>query len=130
MDIMKVSAVSMIGLVALLVLKQFRPEWSALIRLGILVVVFGFLLSMITTILNFANDIGGEDSLLPNGMWQLLLKALGITLVTEVAAGICKDSGEASMAQWVETAGKLEILVLSLPMIAEILTMIKTLLRI
>jgi len=130
MDMMKVSAVSMIGLVALLVLKQFRPEWGILIRLGMLGVMFGFLLSMVTTILGFANDMSGEEALLPDGMWQLLLKALGVTIVTEVAASICRDSGEAGMAQWVETAGKLEILVLALPLISEVLSMVKSLLSV
>ncbi len=130
MDMMKVSAVSMIGLVALLVLKQFRPEWSVLIRLGMLGVMFGFLLSMVTTILGFASDMSGEETLLPDGMWQLLLKALGVTIVTEVAASICRDSGEAGMAQWVETAGKLEILVLALPLISEVLSMVKSLLSV
>ena len=129
MILLKVSAVAMVGLLALLILKQFRPEWGSMIRLGMTVVMLCFLLSMVTTVLDFAHGFGG-DTLLPTGMWQTLMKALGVTLITEVSASICRDCGEAGVAQWVETAGRLEILVLSLPLIADILATAKDLLSV
>ncbi len=127
---MKISAVTLVGLVALLVLKQIRPEWATLLRMGLTVMLVGMLLSMVATVVDFATQLGEESALLAGGMWQLLLKALGITVITEVAAGICRDVGESGMAAWVETAGRLEILILSLPLITEILTMVKELLAV
>lgn len=129
-DIVKVSAIALVGLVSLLVLKQFRPEWATVIRLGTTAVLVGFLLSMVTTVVDFAGEIGSESALLPAGMWQILLKSLGVTLITEVAAGICRDSGEAGVAMWVEMAGKLEIIILSLPLVTEILLTVRELLSI
>lgn len=129
-DILKVSAVALVGLVALLVLRQIRPEWATLLRLGVTVILVGMLLAMVATVVDFATQIGGESELLSGGMWQMLLKVLGITVITEVAAGICRDVGESGIASWVETAGRLEILILSLPLITEILTMVKELLAV
>ena len=130
MDILKVSALTLVSLVALLILKQSRPEWAVMIRLGMTVMVVGFLLGMVSTLLDFAKTLGGNTALLPDGMWSLLMKALGVTLVTEVLASVCRDCGEGSMAQWVETAGKLEILILSLPLITQVLTTVKNLLQV
>ena len=119
----------MVGLVSLLVLKHFRPEWATLLRLGMTVLLLGFLLALIIEVMDFAQSLG-EETLLPSGMWQILCKALGIALMTEVAAGVCRDCGEGSMAQWVEAFGRLEILVLSFPLVTEILTTAKNLLSI
>ncbi len=129
-DILRISAVALVGLVALLVLRQLRPEWASLLRLGLTVILVGLLLSAVDTVVDFASDLGGEVSLLPEGMWQALLKALGISVITEVAAGMCRDVGETGVATWVEAAGKLEILVLSLPLISEILTVARELLSV
>lgn len=127
MDVLKVSAVALIGLVSLLVLKQLRPEWATVIRIGVTVVLAGLLLSMVSTVVDFMGELGGDKGM-PAEMWQIILKALGVTLITDVAAGICRDSGEGGVAAWVETAGKLEIILLALPLITEILVVVRGLL--
>ena len=127
-DILRISAIALVGLVAMLVLKQIRPEWATVLRLGVTVILVGLLLSMVATVVDFAAQLGEDESLLPQGMWQILTKALGITVITEVAAGLCRDVGETGVATWVEMAGRLEILILSLPLVTEILTVAKGLL--
>ena len=46
----------------------------------------------------------------------ILLKSLGICYLTSLAADICRDSGEGTLAVQVETAGKLALLLISLPL--------------
>ena len=53
--------------------------------------------------------------------WQILLKTLGICLLTQTAGDLCRDAGEASLAGKVELAGKTAILLLCLPMFRELL---------
>lgn len=129
MDVFRVSGVVMLGLTALLLLKQFRPEWGSFLRMGVMLFVVGFLLTLVIEVLDFVKEFESEGGL-SDDMWQILLKSLGITLVTEIASNICKDAGEAGMAQWIETAGRLEILVISLPLIGDILSLAKQLLQI
>ena len=130
MDVLKASAVALVGLVSLLVLKQFRPEWATVLRLGVTAVLVAFLLTMVSGIVDFVEELNRDSAVLPAGMWQIMLKSVGVALLTEVASGICKDSGEAGVAVWVEMAGKLEIVLLSLPLISEVLTFVRELLRI
>ena len=124
MEIWRVSGIAMIGLVALLVLKQYSPQWGSFLRISILVLVVGMLGTMVAEVVSFARHLS-DGEVLPSGMWQLLLKALCISFLTEVTAGVCRDSGEGGVAQWVEAAGKLEILVLALPLVGEVLAMVK-----
>ena len=60
--------------------------------------------------------------------WQsLLFGAFGTALVSHVTAEICRDCGENSLAGFAELAGKVEILVLCLPLVKAILEEVEAL---
>ena len=56
----------------------------------------------------------------------LLMKTVGISLLTATAADICRDSGESAIASKVELVGKCEILLLSLPLLKDITELLFT----
>ena len=58
-----------------------------------------------------------------------ILRAVGIALITELAARFCHDLGETSIAEGLSLFGKMEILVLCLPLIDDVLEMAKELLK-
>ena len=58
----------------------------------------------------------------------VMLKALGIAASVQIAADICRQAGEATVAGQIEMIGKMEILLLSLPLAARLLTHIQGLL--
>ncbi len=118
MDAVKIGALALVCLVVLFVLRQWKPEWAPLVRVAAALVFGTLIVTMASTVLTFTE---GLVAALPDGVWPILVKALGIAFLTEVAAGICRDSGEATLASWVETAGKLELLILALPLIERIL---------
>ena len=109
--------VAAVGLAALLLLRAYKPEWAPLLRIAVTVIAMGLTLTaastVITYITNMAEGMGGLNS---EGQ-GILMKALGVAFLTETAAAVCRDSGEGGLATWVETAGKLEILLLSFPLI-------------
>ena len=59
----------------------------------------------------------------------VLFKALGIALLTQFCAEICRECGENAAAGGIELTGKIEILLLCLPLINEILLLAEELLR-
>lgn len=60
---------------------------------------------------------------------EVLLRALGIAVLCRICSDVCKDCGELSMAGAVEGAGKLAVLLMALPLVAEILEYSKALLE-
>ena len=58
-----------------------------------------------------------------------LLRATGIALICELTASFCRDLGEQTLSNGVLLFGKLEILVLCLPLIDEVLEIAKELLQ-
>ena len=65
---------------------------------------------------------------LQSGVLNILLKATGIGLVSELTASICKDSGNSSLAQAVKMLGIMTMLSLSLPILETLLELIQTIL--
>ena len=129
-NMMQVSAIALLGAVALLFFKQYKPEWSIPLRLIIYIVLGGVFLSMVQEVISFINASLLSESSVAENLWPVLLKALGISFVTEIAAGVCRDSGEGTLALWVESAGRMFLLILALPLVEEILKASRTLLDI
>ena len=58
---------------------------------------------------------------MPTEYGLILLKSLGICLVTQFASDACKDAGESSMAGKVELAGKIAVIVAAMPMFEKVI---------
>ena len=72
----QIGGVALVGLVALLMLRQYKPEWAAFIRIAVTVVAVGF---SVTRYL-----------ILPDFMAAMLVstwKALGVALTKRSTAG-------------------------------------------
>ncbi len=125
----KVGGLALVCLVMLLVLRQMKPEWSALVRMTAAVVIAGLVVTMATSVLSFAEELSAMGGgMMPTETWSILLRSLGVAFLTEIAASICRDSGESGLAGWVELAGRVEILLLSFPLIRTVLDTVTDLL--
>ena len=52
---------------------------------------------------------------------SFLLRVLAVAIITHICANICRDSGENTLAGYVEMGGKVEMLILSFPYILDII---------
>ena len=124
----KIGGIALTGLSALLILRAYKPEWAVFLRMAVTVVSLGLVLSLAGTVMDSVTDLTAATGALDGESWTILLKALGLAFLTETAASVCRDSGEAGLATWVETAGKLEILLLSFPLIRTVMDTVADLL--
>ena len=114
---MKICALAVICVVMGVLIKQINSDISFAVRTVGSVMIFGVLFISTERLIDSLQEVwafGGEYT-------QIMIKALGIALLTHVTASICRDCGEGSVASGVEFAGKLEILFLCLPIIVKIL---------
>lgn len=117
MEWARIGGVAAVGLTALLLLRSYKPEWAPLLRMAVTVIAMGLTLTAASTVITYITDLAeGMGGLKGEGQ-GILMKALGVAFLTETAAAVCRDSGEGGLATWVETAGKLELLLLSFPLI-------------
>lgn len=88
------------------------------------------LMLLIVDQLSQAADAFGDMAQLAqigNEKIHVILKVLGVSLLGEFAAQACRDAGEESLAMRVELGGKIMLVVLSLPLLQEIITLIVSL---
>ena len=62
-----------------------------------------------------------QEQLWGQGEYTVLMKALGIGVVCQFTAELCRDAGETVLASRVEFFAKIEILLLSVPLLQKLL---------
>ena len=83
------------------------------------------LLEPVAALLDTLENLGGLDSRLVG----ILFKAVGVGLITDIAAMVCTDSGNASLAKAVGLLGTSAVLWLSLPLFEALLSLIQEILE-
>lgn len=119
MDVLKVCGITICVLCICVVFNNIKTEYSLLIRIVITIGIGLLSLSVFYPILKFMEDISVNTQI--SKYFPVLTKALGVALMVQITSDICKDSGEGSIAQRVETVGKAEIIILCIPLIKDIL---------
>ncbi|MEG0770796.1 MAG: SpoIIIAC/SpoIIIAD family protein [Clostridia bacterium] len=109
--------------ILIIFIKQQREDIgiSMTVITGVLIMLF--LIKYIQPILSFIMNLSGTTSF-DNEYIMLLLKILGISFVVQFACDICKDCGETSLSTHLESAGKVVILAMSLPIFEKIISII------
>ena len=114
------------GVTACVILRKWNADLLPLLRVALVVILVGVILSWATPLVAYLRDLTGISAL--SEYAEFLFKALGIAWLTQCCADICREGGENGAANGVELAGKVELLLLSLPLINNILTVTKELL--
>lgn len=116
-----VLGIAAVTMVSVIFIKQYRPEIALLLSVSGGILILLFCIGDIADIFAKLNEILDEFSV-DSTIFDIIIKSLGVCLVTDFAGNTCRDFGHLSLASGVEFAGKIVVLVLSLPMICEIVT--------
>lgn len=119
MNVAGIAGIAVCAAVVAAMLKRYHQEYSVLIGIGAGVVI---LLEVLGSVAPVLNQVGGllSSSGLSSQYAAILLKTLGICFLAQFASDSCRDAGESALASQVELAGKIAIVVLSLPLFQKI----------
>lgn len=127
MDIFKIIGVGLITSIAVLIVKQIKPEVAIVLGMAGGVVMILMLIDSLTTVVSSFSTILSKSGL-TSGVFSVVLKIIGVGYITEFSANLCADSGSSSIADKILLAGKIIILVISLPIVTSIIEIISGLL--
>ena len=128
MDIyVKAIACALIGVVLCLCLYGKGKEISLLLAMLICVMVIGVGFSYLSSVFSFFGKLQQMIGL-DNDLLNILLKAVGVAIMGEIAIMVCSDAGQASLGKAVQLLTSAVILWISLPLYTQILTLIEELL--
>lgn len=122
-DISKIIGIGLIGLIIIVILKQYRPELAIYVSIiaGVLILVFA--IEKLTGIINLLQSISNKTNI-NSSFLKILLKITGITFITEFAVSICSDAGEKAIASKIEIGSKVVIITMSIPIITSLLELV------
>lgn len=126
MTLLKIIGIGILALCAVLFLKTINPTLAlltgtvcALVMLGInLIQMEGF----ISYYYKLCVDLGYGEC------FAVMLKGLGVALLTQTGSDICRDSGENALGSRIEFAGKAEILLITLPLVKSLVALSESIL--
>ncbi|MCI9039152.1 MAG: stage III sporulation protein AD [Clostridia bacterium] len=120
MDIIKIIGIGLIALIIIIIVKQYRPEFTIYVSLVAGALILLMVMDKIGGIIDLLTSLSNKTAI-NNEFLVLLIKITGIAFLTEFAVSICKDSGEAAIASKVDLGGKVIIISMSIPIIASLL---------
>ena len=116
-----------VGAVMCLVIKKGSPEISLVLAIAVSFLVLAFAIEIITAILEFMEVIRDAAELSPVVMGPVV-RTVGISILTRLAADTCKDAGQAGIASAVELAGTVAAIYVALPLMRTVFDMVGRLL--
>ena len=123
MEIVKIIGIGLVALIAIIILKQYKPEFVIYISLLAGTIILFLSLDKINGIVNLLSNLSTKANI-SNQFLTIVLKITGIAFLTEFAVSICKDSGEAAIASKIDLGGKVIIIGMSIPIISALLELI------
>lgn len=123
----KATAAVLVALVLGLALEKQGKDFSVLLTMAACCMAALTAFTYLEPVLDFLWELEAMADL-QGDMLGILLKAVGIGLVAELAAVVCADGGNASLGKQLQMLGSAVILYLSLPVFRSLLSLIQDIL--
>lgn len=126
---MNILAIACLGITAATLsalLKRYNGEFSLFISLGASIIIMGTVLLAVYPLIDLIEELTemiGTDA----EYAAVLMKALAVCYITQLASDCCRDGGETAIAGKVEFGGKIAILLISVPLFEKLIGIIKEL---
>ncbi|MDO4608692.1 MAG: SpoIIIAC/SpoIIIAD family protein [Clostridia bacterium] len=120
-ELIKVAIIVIIAALLIITLRSKLQEYAFLLTVAVVVIALVFVLgNLVNGILKLRDLLNQSGNV--SMYFTTALKALGIAYIAGFAADVCRDYGLNSLAVTAETAGKIAIFVLSIPLADAIMT--------
>ena len=123
MEIIKIIGVGLVALILIIIIKQYKPEFSLYISIVAGLIIFFLVMDKLSGIIDLLVNLSNKANINKDFI-IILLKITGIAILSEFAISVCKDSGEAAIASKIDFGAKIIMVAISIPIIASLLEMI------
>ena len=120
MDMMTVTGLAVVAVALGTMLKQKSPEYTLFISLTAGILILVMIVAAAVPLFERMQALFAQTGAKAEYV-QVLFKSLGLCFITQIACDACRDLGESAIASKVEAAGKISVLLISLPLFEQIL---------
>jgi stage III sporulation protein AD len=119
MNIVSIAGIAICAAVIAAMLRRYHQEYAVFLSIAAGILILLAILSNVSPAVKQINTLLSSAGLTADYA-VILFKTLGICFLAQFAADACRDAGESALASNVELAGKIAIVVLSLPLFEKI----------
>ncbi len=123
-DIWKIITGVLITVVLSIVLNKQNKDLSIVLILAVSVMVLFAAISYIEPVFAFIDKLQ-ELGNLDLSVLQIILKAVGISLIAEIAVQVCQDSGNTALGKAVQIFATMAVLWISLPLMESLIDLLQ-----
>jgi len=128
MDIAQIVAVGIISVILVIAIRKQSPEFAFLLSIMASVIIFFMIMPLLGQAVDLLTEIAGLMD--TNAQYiGLILRIIAIAYIAGFGAQICTDAGESAIASKIELAGKVLILITSMPVLYGLVNLITALLN-
>ena len=126
MEILKMSAFALVAVVIIVLIKQERKEIGVTISIIATTILAVYAIVQLNDIVNLLFDLISKVGVNAKYL-EIILKVVGIAYIVELTKDVCIDSGETALGSKVEMAGKIVMVVMTIPIITGVVEVINKL---
>ena len=119
MNLFAICGLAILGLIVTVILRGTRPDFAVFSGVATVLILLGVSISSMASLVKIITKLSDETGF--SLYTTMILKTIGIALVSQVTADVCRDCGSASIASKVELSAKLMILSLCIPILQTLL---------
>ena len=127
MNVVQICGFGCLGVITVLVLRSFRPEYATVAGIAVGLLLLVGTLAPLTEVLNSVSAIAEDTGF--SVYSSVILKSMGIGILAQTTADVCRDSGAGMIGAKVEFAAKIVILLLCVPMLETLMSLIEGFLK-
>lgn len=124
----KITAIALISLVLIVFLRNTNREFAFILTVASSLILFSIVINDFFQVIERVKEISSQIENL-NSYVSLMVKILGITLITQFVIDLCRDSGENALASQTEITSKIIILIMIMPLFEAVMNVVTGLLK-
>ena len=124
---LKVTAGIITALILWLCLSRYGKDMSVVLTMAVCAMALTAMVTFLQPIISFIQKLRTIADLDEN-LLSVIIKAVGIGLLSEICSLICSDAGNASMGKVLQVLSAVVVLWLSIPVFEKLLTLLNTIL--
>ncbi len=111
--------------ILIIILRGYNSGIAFMLSIAAVVII---LLLLLPTLIGLIDSLQSVSNLVSHGYFDVIIKAVGISVLTQLTSELCIDAGQRSMSGIVQLSGKVAIITSALPLLGELLEQIMTIL--
>ena len=123
MEVIKIVGIAIFAVIMIIILKSYRPEMAVILSIVTGIGIMLYAIYKMTPVVNVLNDLVNKSGINTQFL-MIIIKVIGIAYIVEFGKNICVDAGQTSIATKLEMAGKVIIVVLTIPLISSLVNVL------